>query len=150
MTQQLPFGWPSAPKIPVPTPSARESEAPSTFLPGVEGPVIRPPASAIFGRCLRENVERYLRERKIPYVNVDEGKRALFASSKLGSFHFLAYAKNGPNWLVWAAHVRAKAREDMEQWEKVFGEGFLAVVAKEKADGSLKFETLAGEKVEIA
>ena len=91
-----------------------------------------------------------MRERKIPYVNVDDAKKALFASSRLGSFHFLAYAKNGPNWLIWAAHVRSKVREDMAQWEKVFGEGFLAVVAKENADRSLKFETLAGENVEIA
>ena len=149
MTQQLPFGWPSAPKIPVPTLSPRESEVPSTFLPGVEGPVIRPPASAIFGRCLRENVERYLRERKIPYVNVDEAKKALFASSRLGSFHFVAYAKNGPNWLLWAAHVRARVRKDMAEWEKVFGEGFLAVIAMEKIDGQLTFRTLKGDAIEI-
>jgi hypothetical protein len=60
------------------------------------------------------------------------------------------YASDGPNWLVWAARLSDKSRQDMAEWEKVFGPGFVAVVAKEKADGSLKFETLAGEKVEIA
>jgi hypothetical protein len=146
---QLTFDWPSAPKIPGCTPSPLESARASTFLPGVEGPVIRPPASRIFRRSLRENVERYLRERKIPYVDVNEAKRELFAASRLGAFHFVAYNTNGPNWLVWAAHVRRKVREDMAEWEKVFGEGFLSIIAKKKTGGELIFRTLKGDAVEV-
>src|SRR2546423_987338 len=44
--------------------------------------------------------EAFLRERGIPYVAVDEAKKALFANAKLKSFDFVVYSKNGPNLLV--------------------------------------------------
>ena len=100
-------------------------------------------------KSLRMIVERFLRERNIPYVNVDDAKRALFASAKLGSFHFVSYNKTGANWLIWAAQMRKQAKADMQEWEKVFGDGFIAVVAKESTSGELTFKKLNGEKVEI-
>ena len=78
---------------------------------------------------LRAHVERLLKDRGIPYVNVDEAKRALFASAKLRAFHFVAYRKDGPNWLIFAAKVDRQARENMGEWERVFGAGFIAVLA---------------------
>jgi hypothetical protein len=60
---------------------------------------------------------------------VDEAKRALFASAKLRSFHFVAYSRTGPNWLIFAAAANRRAREDMAEWERVFGGGFIAVFA---------------------
>jgi hypothetical protein len=100
-------------------------------------------------RYLRDVVERYFRERGIPFVCVDEAKKALFASAKLSAFHFVSYNKTGPNWLIWAAQMRSGVREDMMEWAKVFGEGFLAVVAKESSSGELSFATLNSDKVEI-
>src|SRR3954462_15457758 len=44
--------------------------------------------------------EAYLRQRAIPYVAVDEAKRALFANAKLKGFDFVVYSKNGPNLLI--------------------------------------------------
>ena len=44
--------------------------------------------------------EGYLRHRGMPYVAVDEAKRALFATAKLKSFDFVVYSKTGPNLLV--------------------------------------------------
>src|SRR5436305_7682030 len=44
--------------------------------------------------------EAYLRHRGIPYVAVDEAKKALFSNAKLKSFDFVVYSKNGPNLLV--------------------------------------------------
>ena len=44
--------------------------------------------------------EAYLRSRGIPYVAVDEAKKALFANAKLKSFDFVVYSKNGPNLLI--------------------------------------------------
>src|SRR5438067_1897458 len=44
--------------------------------------------------------EAYLRQRGIPYVAVDEAKRALFANAKLKGFDFVVYSKNGPNLLI--------------------------------------------------
>ena len=147
MTQQLTFEWQAAPKIRQESP--KTGGIPDTFLPGVDGPIIRPAGSAAPRRSLRDAVERYFVERKIAYVDVDEAKRALFASSKLGAFHFVAHNRNGPNWLVWAAHVRKESREDMRQWEEIFGTGFVAVFAKQSADGQFKFRTLAGEAVNL-
>ena len=40
--------------------------------------------------------EAFLRERGVPYVAVDEAKKALFASAKLKSFDFVVYSKSGP------------------------------------------------------
>lgn len=86
--------------------------------------------------------EGYLRDRGIPYVAVDEGRRALFASISLKSFDFVVYGRRGPNLLVdikgrrmrgdgrgafqtWATE---KDVDDLLQWERVFGDSFRAVL----------------------
>lgn len=87
--------------------------------------------------------EAYLRHRGIPYVAVDEAKKALFSNAKLKSFDFVVYSKAGPNLLV---DVKGRQRrdsqsrssfqtwtnqrdvDDLMQWEQVFGEGFKAVL----------------------
>jgi hypothetical protein len=87
--------------------------------------------------------EAYLRHRGIPYVAVDEAKKALFSNAKLKSFDFVVYSKNGPNLLIdvkgrqmrdgtakksfqtWATQ---RDVEDLMQWEQVFGEGFKAIL----------------------
>jgi hypothetical protein len=87
--------------------------------------------------------EAYLRHRGIPYVAVDEAKKALFANAKLKSFDFVVYSKNGPNLLVDVKGRQLRDRtsrrgfetwtterdvEDLMQWEQVFGEGFKAIL----------------------
>jgi hypothetical protein len=87
--------------------------------------------------------EAFLRSRSIPYVNVDQAKKALFADAKLRSFDFVVYSKKGPNLLIdvkgrscrnrtdragfetWATEQDVN---DLMQWEQVFGEGFKAVL----------------------
>ena len=86
--------------------------------------------------------EAFLRDRKIPYVAVDEAKKALFANAKLKSFDFVVYSKGGPNLLVDVKGRSCRNRSarsgfetwtterdvsDLLQWEQVFGEGFKAV-----------------------
>jgi hypothetical protein len=88
--------------------------------------------------------EAYLREKGIPYVAVDEAKKALFSNAKLKSFDFVVYSKNGRNLLVdvkgrqvcnragrsgfptWATEQDVT---DLMQWEQVFGEGFKAILS---------------------
>src|SRR5689334_6722284 len=88
--------------------------------------------------------ESLLRDKGIPYVAVDEAKKALFSNAKLKSFDFVVYSKQGPNLLVdvkgrqhrdsvskggfqtWATEQDVS---DLLQWEQVFGEGFKAVFA---------------------
>lgn len=92
--------------------------------------------------------EEFLRHRRVPYVAVDEAKRALFADSKLKSFDFVVYSPSGTNLLVdvkgrslrhrggtsttrrgfetWATETDV---HDLAQWEQVFGQGFRAVLA---------------------
>src|SRR6478735_4399203 len=84
--------------------------------------------------------EAYLRQRAIPYVAVDEAKRALFANTKLKGFDFVVYSKNGPNLLIdikGRAMTNGKSLQtwsneqdviDLMQWEIVFGEGYKAVL----------------------
>jgi hypothetical protein len=87
--------------------------------------------------------EAFLRDRGIPYVAVDEAKKALFANARLKSFDFVVYSKKGPNLLIdvkgrscrnrtdragfetWATQQDVN---DLMQWEQVFGEGFKAVL----------------------
>jgi hypothetical protein len=86
--------------------------------------------------------EGYLRQRGVPYVAVDEAKKALFSTAKLKSFDFVVYNKTGPNLLVDVKGRQLKSSkskrgfeswtterdvEDLMQWEQVFGEGFKAL-----------------------
>jgi hypothetical protein len=86
--------------------------------------------------------EEYLRKRGIPYVAVDEAKKALFSNAKLKSFDFVVYSKNGPNLLIdvkgrqlrnsvskrgFETWTTERDVEDLMQWEQVFGDGFKAI-----------------------
>jgi len=87
--------------------------------------------------------EAYLRLKGIPYVAVDEAKKALFSNAKLKSFDFVVYSKNGPNLLVdvkgrqmrdskkkksFETWAEERDVEDLMQWEQVFGDGFKAIL----------------------
>ncbi len=98
----------------------------------------------------RQQVEDWIKQEKLPYIRVDEAKRALFAGARLRSFHFVVYmAKNGPNWLVWAGPLNRECRLDLQQWESIFGEGFVAVIARPSRsnDRGFSLQTLAGQIV---
>jgi hypothetical protein len=87
--------------------------------------------------------EGFLRDRGIPYVAVDEAKKALFANARLKSFDFVVYSKKGPNLLIDVKGRSCRNRvgragfetwtteqdvNDLMQWELVFGDGFKAVL----------------------
>jgi hypothetical protein len=93
--------------------------------------------------------EKYLREKAIPYVAVDEAKRALHATgpvhgaNALKSFDFVVYSKQGPNLLVdvkGRKHAGRSTRaldnwvtdadvQCMTQWQTIFGAGFQGAFA---------------------
>ncbi len=84
----------------------------------------------------------FLRQKKIPYVQVDESHRSAFAQVKIKSFDFIVYPNDKRNLLVDVKGRKAKpakkgdwlfdpwvGREDidaLEVWQKVFGEEFSA------------------------
>lgn len=85
--------------------------------------------------------EHYLRLRQVPYVAVDEAKKALFANASLKSFDFVVYSGEGPNLLVdvkgrkfpyitgrqrryWENWVEQADLDDLARWEEIFGYGF--------------------------
>ena len=89
--------------------------------------------------------EDYLRSQQIPFVVVDEAKRAAFRDAKLKSFDFIVYSANTTNWLVdvkgrrwatrkghrkpaWENWVTEADLEGLKQWEEVFGAGFRALL----------------------
>jgi hypothetical protein len=93
--------------------------------------------------------EDYLRAKGLPYVAVDEAKKAIFAGVSIKSFDFLVYSTSGPNLLVdvkgrkfpdsgpargggprraWENWVTREDLNGLQEWEKVFGGGFQAVL----------------------
>src|SRR5690349_21114151 len=91
--------------------------------------------------------EDYLRRKGLPYIAVDEAKKALFAGAKLKSFDFVVYRPEGQNLLVdvkgrklapkkgggrggavafqnWATREDI---DDLRQWQEIFGDGFAAM-----------------------
>ncbi|MDP6635536.1 MAG: HYExAFE family protein [Phycisphaerae bacterium] len=93
--------------------------------------------------------EDYLRSRGLPYVAVDETKKAIFANAAVKSFDFLVYSGSGPNLLVdvkgrkfpdsaagrsqrssraWENWITRQDVEGLGEWEKVFGSDFRAVL----------------------
>lgn len=86
--------------------------------------------------------EDCLRRRGLPYVAVDEARRALFAGAALKSFDFVVYRPGGSNLLVdvkgrlcrpagrrcgvqnWVTRADI---DDLRQWEEIFGTGFSAM-----------------------
>jgi hypothetical protein len=95
-----------------------------------------------------KDVERMLRDRGIPYVSVDEAKKALFAQAKLAAFHFVVYRKTGSNWLLLCDTPHIKARQRMREWEKIFGDGFKAVFCSELKDG-IAFRDMKGKRLSL-
>lgn len=92
--------------------------------------------------------EDYLRTKGLPYVAVDEAKKAIFAGASLKSFDFLVYSSSGPNLLVdvkgrkfpdampgmkqtsrtWENWVTHGDVEGLSEWQKVFGADFQAML----------------------
>jgi hypothetical protein len=90
--------------------------------------------------------EDYLRTAGVPYVAVDEAKKALFAGVRLKSFDFVVYSANGANLLVdvkgrrfpyersgsrrrWENWTTREDLKSLAQWEEVFGSGFAGLLA---------------------
>ena len=83
----------------------------------------------------------YLRSRGLPYVPVDERRKAIFSGARIKSFDFLVYPPGGKPWLVdvkgrkfpyegrrglryWENWVTREDLEGLRRWEQAFGEGF--------------------------
>jgi len=69
---------------------------------------------------------------------------------RLRLFHFVVYQDPTPNWLVFAATADKQVPSDLRQWEKIFGDDFVAVIAKQVKDGSIRFRTLAGQEMTLS
>jgi hypothetical protein len=123
------------------------AQTPSPAPPPIAPSILQSPA---LHRPLRQCVELWLKRERIPYILVDEAKKALFAGAKLRSFHFVAYRRQGPNWLIWAGNVTAEIRQEMLQWENIFGDGFKAVLTRPSRTNPLGFttKTLADELIQ--
>jgi hypothetical protein len=89
--------------------------------------------------------ESFLRERQVPYVAVDEAKRALFGGVSLKSFDFVVYSRGGVNLLVdvkgrkfpyltggqsryWENWVERVDLQNLATWQEVFGRDFQGLI----------------------
>jgi len=84
--------------------------------------------------------EAYLRDRRVPYVAVDEARRALVADGSLKSLDFIVSSGHGPSWLIDVKGRRFPSgdvsqqywknwstRDDLRSlaaWQRHFGENF--------------------------
>jgi len=98
--------------------------------------------------------EAVLRKRSMPYVVVNERKKAMFGDAKMENFDFIVYTEQGPNWLVDLRNPTPEITDGLRQWEKVFGDGFVAVYATWhkpyapiESNGSWRFADLFGNPV---
>ena len=79
-------------------------------------------------QTLKAQLRRWLDQHRIPYVDVDETKRALFAEVRFAALELIAYCPTGPNLLVaLGSRLDAEAVESMRRWQEVFGPDFRAV-----------------------
>ena len=92
--------------------------------------------------------EDFLRAGGLPYVAVDEAKKALFGAAAIKSFDFLVYSNSGPNLLVdvkgrkfpdaasgrkaagraWENWVTREDLAGLAEWQRVFGPDFRATL----------------------
>ena len=81
--------------------------------------------------------EAYLRAQKIPYVAVDEKRRALAKDASIKSLDFIVYASQGPNLLIDVKgrteispnQNQSRRLEDiqgLQQWQELFGNDFVS------------------------
>jgi hypothetical protein len=83
--------------------------------------------------------EAFLRRRGVPYVAVDEGKRALLGGQSIKSLDFIVSSAGGGGWLVdvkgrlfpsgecrqyWKNWSTQDDLRSLAQWERLFGAGF--------------------------
>ncbi len=81
----------------------------------------------------------------VPYVAVDETRRAQFSGSRIKSFDFLVYRPSGPHWLVdvkgrkfpydtlanrrsWENWVTRDDLDHLVEWERAFGDSFAGML----------------------
>ena len=88
--------------------------------------------------------EDYLRSRGVPYVPVQEARRAIFAGEGIKSFDFIVYPGGGRHWIVdvkgrrfpyftergarryWENWVAQEDLSGLAEWQKIFGGDFEA------------------------
>jgi len=88
--------------------------------------------------------EDYLRSRGVPYVGVDQTRKAIFAGARLKSFDFIVYFPGQRHWIVdvkgrmfpyvnnrgarcyWENWVSRDDIESLGEWQAVFGDEFEA------------------------
>lgn len=87
--------------------------------------------------------EAYLRKQRIPYVAVDEKRRALAKDASIKSLDFIVYASQGPNLLIdvkgrteispnqsqsrrWENWATLEDIQGLQQWQELFGNDFVS------------------------
>jgi len=90
----------------------------------------------------KAGLEHFLRQRGVPYVAVDEAKKAIFAGSSLEAFDFLVYCDDGPNHLllvIYQSNPTPRQDELLAEWAKIFGPAFVGVFARRRPIGMWEY-----------
>jgi hypothetical protein len=94
----------------------------------------------------RQDFENWPRHNDVPFVSVDEAKKALHGVGTLHSFHYVVYGEGDePNLLCYVIRrPNHDHRFNMSQWQDVFGNGFAACFVNMDDDQPV-FTRLDGE-----
>ena len=129
--QGLP-GLPFEPETARPT---GQPEARSSILSDPEKPILAEMAEKsdsgpvyINARDASKMFEGHLRRMGYPYVSVTEARKAVFAGGDLSAFDYMVYSSTGANHLVYVLGggktPTGHHRDMMDEWERIFGQGF--------------------------
>jgi hypothetical protein len=142
---QATFGWPAA------NPQAMTScaQAPTEDAALADDEPVDSPAIEL---TLRDYVQQHLTDRGLSFVDAHNVQAGLYGADRLTLFDFTV-ADGDLTWLLYAGDVNQHIRDDLREWERIFGPGFTALIAEEvEGDDdtfTLAFRTLDGERVEL-
>ena len=98
---------------------------------------------------LKEQCGRWLAAGGVPFVKVEEAKRALFGrASKLKAFDYIVYREEGPNLLVMARRNSPAVRKTLEEWSEAFGDDFAPALAYFR-NGTVVFRDLQRNELAV-
>jgi len=122
---------PDAPPVPPPQeppPVAAAPQEPPAAVPALSATPLTWGQLTPNRKAVVTEFEKHLRTQGWPYVAVTDAKKAIFGAAEMKSFDFLVYSSTGANLLVLIVTRRPtpEQTEFMREWEKVFGQGFLA------------------------
>jgi len=97
---------------------------------------------------LGKMVRRHLDAIHMSYDEIPPATQAGFGARDLEPFDVIAHGSDHA-WIVFVGDVSEHTREDLREWEDIFGPGFTALLATQPEEERLEFRTLDGKRIRL-